>query len=123
VNDEASSDEEMVNNKFFGATSIGASDFNSRLLADIAPRRKLKASEAFTVPFHFLCDYADQSDQHISFIARRIKILKGEMSVFHEKIQQVPEHSKGEKLAGLASCSVPLEKARTWAREKTHKHG
>jgi hypothetical protein len=28
VNDEASSDEEMVNTKFFGDTSLGASDFH-----------------------------------------------------------------------------------------------
>jgi hypothetical protein len=53
VNDEASSDEEMANNKFVGATSLGASDFHSRLLADTASRRKLKAREAFTVPFRF----------------------------------------------------------------------
>jgi hypothetical protein len=53
VNDEASSDEEMANNKFVGSTSLGASDFHSRLLADTASRRKLKAREAFTVPFRF----------------------------------------------------------------------
>jgi hypothetical protein len=123
VNDEASSDEEMVNNKCVCATSIGASDFNSRLLADTASRRKLKAREAFTVPFCFLCNYADQSDQHMSFIARKLEILKGEIAVYHEKSQQVQEYSKGEKLAGLASCSVPLEKSQTWARGKPHKHG
>jgi hypothetical protein len=59
----------------------------------------------------------------MSFIARRLKILKDEIAVFHEKSQQVPDHSKREKLSGLGSCSVPLEKARTWARGKTHKHG
>jgi hypothetical protein len=59
----------------------------------------------------------------MSFIARRLEILKDEIAVFHEKSQQVQEHSKGEKLSGLGSCSVPLEKARTWARGKTHKHG
>jgi hypothetical protein len=121
-NDEASSDEEMVNNKFIGATSLGASDFHSRFLADTASRRKLKAREAFTVPFCFLCDYADQSDQHMSFIARRLEIPKDEIALFHEKSQQVPEHSKGEKLPGLDSCSVPLEKARAWARGKPNKH-
>jgi hypothetical protein len=72
MNDEASSDEEMVNNKFVGSTSLGASKFHSRLLADTASRRKLKAREAFTILFSFLCDYADQSDQHMSFIARRL---------------------------------------------------
>jgi hypothetical protein len=118
-----SSDEEMANNKFVGATYIGASDFHSRLLADTASRRKLKAREAFTVPFHFLCDYADQSDQHMSFIAMRLETLKEDIAVFHEKNQQVPEHSKGEKLSGLGSCSVPLEKARTWARGKSNKNG
>jgi hypothetical protein len=123
MNNEASSDEEMVNNKFVGVTSVGASDFHSRLLAETASRRKLKAREAFTVPFRFLCDYDDQSDQHMSFIATRLEILKDEIAVFHEKNQQVPEHSKGEKLSGLGSCSVPLEKVRTWARGKTHKHG
>jgi hypothetical protein len=46
------------------------------LLILTASRRKLKAREAFTVPFHFLCDYADQSDQHMSSIARRLEILK-----------------------------------------------
>jgi hypothetical protein len=121
MNNEVSSDEEMVNNKFVGATSIGASEFHSRLLADTASRRKLKAREAFTISFHFLCDYADKSDQHMSFIAMRLEILKGEIAVYHEKNQQVPEHSKGEKLSGLGSCSVPLEKARTWARGKSHK--
>jgi hypothetical protein len=50
----------MGNNKFVGATNIGASDFHSRLLADTASRRKLKAREAFTLPFRFLCDYAEQ---------------------------------------------------------------
>jgi hypothetical protein len=44
MNDEVSSDEEMVNNKFFGSTSLGASDFHSRLLSDTASRRKLKGS-------------------------------------------------------------------------------
>jgi hypothetical protein len=53
VDDEDSSDEEMANNKFFGATSLGASDFHSRILADTASRSKLKAREAFTVPFRF----------------------------------------------------------------------
>jgi hypothetical protein len=53
VNDEASSDEEMASNKFVGATSLGESDFHSRLLADTASRRNLKARGAFTVPFRF----------------------------------------------------------------------
>jgi hypothetical protein len=43
VDDEASSDEEMVNNKFVGDTYLGASDFNSRLIADTASQRKIKA--------------------------------------------------------------------------------
>jgi hypothetical protein len=60
MNNEASSDEEMVNNKSVGATSVGASDFHSRLLADTASRTKIKAREALNVPFCFLCDYADQ---------------------------------------------------------------
>jgi hypothetical protein len=98
MNNEASSDEEMANNKLVGDTSVGASDFNSRLLADTASRRKLKAREAFTVPFRFLCEYAVQSDQHMSFIATRLEILKDEIAVFHEKNQQMPEHSKGENL-------------------------
>jgi hypothetical protein len=123
MNNEVSSDEEMANNKFVGATSIGVSDFHSRLLADTASRRKLKAREAFTVPFRFLCDYADQSDQHMSFIAMRLEILKDDIAVFHEKNQQVSEHSNGEKLSGLGSCSVPLEKSITWARGKSHKNG
>jgi hypothetical protein len=123
MNNEVSSDEEMANNKFVGATSIGASDFHSRLLADTASRRKLKAREAFTGPFCFLCDYADQSDQHMSFIAMRLEILKEDIAVFHEKNQQVPEHSKGERLSGLGSRSVPLKKTRTWARGKSHKNG
>jgi hypothetical protein len=59
--DNDSSDEEMANNKFVGDTSLGASEFHSRLLADTASRTKLKAREAFTVPFHFLCNYVDQS--------------------------------------------------------------
>jgi hypothetical protein len=123
MDNEASSDEEMANNKFGGATSIGASDFHSRLLADTASRRTLKVREAFTVPFGFLCDYDYQSDQHIYFIAMRLEILKDDIAVFHEKNQQVPEHSKGEKLSGLGFCSVPLKKARAWARGKTRKHG
>jgi hypothetical protein len=123
MNKEVSSDEEIGNNKFVGDTNIGASDFHSRLLADKASRRKLKAREAFIIPCRFLCDYADQSDQHISFIAMRLETLKEDIAVIHEKNQQVPEHSKGEKLAGLGSCSVPLEKARTWARGKSHKNG
>jgi hypothetical protein len=36
VDDKDSSDDEMVNNKFFGATSLGMSEFHSRLLADTA---------------------------------------------------------------------------------------
>jgi hypothetical protein len=123
MNSEASSDEEMANNKFIVAASVGASDFHSRLLADTASRRKLKVREAITVPFLFLCDYADQSDQQMSCIATRLEILKDEIPVFHEKNQQVQEHSKGKNLSGLGSCGVPLEKARTWARGETHKHG
>jgi hypothetical protein len=113
----------MVNNKFVGATNIGVSDFHSRLLADTASQRKLKAREAFTVPFRFLCDYADQSDQYMSFIAMRLETLKEDIAVFHEKNYQVQEHSKGEKLSGLGSCSVPLEKSITWARGESHKNG
>jgi hypothetical protein len=60
MNNEVSSDEEMANKKFLGATPVGAIDFHSRWFADTASRRKLKAREAFTVPFRFLCDYADQ---------------------------------------------------------------
>jgi hypothetical protein len=97
MNNEVSSDEESGKSKFVGDTNIGASDFHSRLFADTASRRKRKAREAFIVPFRFLCDYADQSDQHMSFIAMRLKTLKEEIAVFHEKNQQVPEHSKGEK--------------------------
>jgi hypothetical protein len=59
----------------------------------------------------------------MSLIAMRLEILKDEIAVLHEKIQQVPDHLKGEKLSGLGSCSVPLEKSRTWARGKPHKHG
>jgi hypothetical protein len=92
MNNEVSSDEEMANNKFVGATSIGASNFHSRLLSYTASQRKRKAREAFTVPFRFLCDYADQSDQHMSFISTRLEILKDDIAVFHEKTQQVPEH-------------------------------
>jgi hypothetical protein len=51
MNNEVSSDEEIGNNKFVGDTNIGASDFHSRLLADTVSRRKLKAREAFIVPF------------------------------------------------------------------------
>jgi hypothetical protein len=59
----------------------------------------------------------------MSFIATRLETLKEDIAVFHEKNQQVPEHSKGEKLAGLGVCSVPLEKAITWARGGSHKDG
>jgi hypothetical protein len=59
----------------------------------------------------------------MSFIARRLEILKDKIAVFHEKNQQVPEHSKGEKLSSLGSCSVTLKKAKNWARKKTHRHG
>jgi hypothetical protein len=123
VDDEDSSDYEMANNKFVSDMSLGTSEFHSILLADTASRRKLKAREAFTVPFRFLCDYADQCDEHMSFIERKLEILKGEIALYHEKSQQVPEHSKGEKLDGLASCNVPLGKAITWDRGGIHKHG
>jgi hypothetical protein len=95
MNNKVSSDEEIGNNKFVGDTNIGASDFHSRLLADTASRRKLKATEAFTVPFRFLFDYADQSDQHLSFIAMRLETLKEDIAVFHEEKQQVPVHYTG----------------------------
>jgi hypothetical protein len=32
----------------------------------------------------------------VSFIARRLEILKYEIAVYHEKSQQLPDHSKGE---------------------------
>jgi hypothetical protein len=121
--EEDSSDEEMANKKNVGDASLGASEFHSRLMTDTASRRKLEAREAFTVPFRLLCDHADQSDEHMSFNANKFEISKGEILLYHEKSQQVPEHSNGDKLSGLASCSVPLEKARTWARGKTHEHG
>jgi hypothetical protein len=57
------------------------------------------------------------------YIATRLEILKDEIAVYCEKKQQVPQHSNGEKLSGLGSCSVPLKRARTWARGKTHKYG
>jgi hypothetical protein len=89
----------MANNKFVGATSIGASDFHSRLLADTASRRKLKAREAFTI-LHFLCDYYDQSDQHMSFIAMMLEILKDDIAVFHEKT------NKCQSIQRVKSCQV-----------------
>jgi hypothetical protein len=108
----------MVNNKFVGATSLGASDFHSRLIADTASQRKLKARDALTVPFRFLCDYDDQSYQHMYFIARRLEILKDEIALFREYSQQVTEHSKGEKLSGLGSCSVPMKKSQNLGKGK-----
>jgi hypothetical protein len=90
----------MATSKFVGATYVGVSDFHSRLLADTAPRRKLKAREAFTVTFHFLCDYADQSDQRMSFIATRLEILKDEIAVFHEK------NNKCQSIQRVKSCQV-----------------
>jgi hypothetical protein len=72
--------------------------------------------------FVLLCDYADQSEEHMSFIMAELEILKGEIASFHEKNQQVPEHSKGEKLSSLVSCSVPLEKSRTWVRGELMKY-
>jgi hypothetical protein len=77
----------MANNKFVGATSLGASKFHSRLLDDTASQRKLKSREAFTVPFRFLCNYADQYDEHMSFIASKLEIVKGEIALYHEKSQ------------------------------------
>jgi hypothetical protein len=44
----------------------------------------------------------------MSFIATRLEILKDEIAVFHEKNQQVLEHSKGEMLSGVGSFIVPL---------------
>jgi hypothetical protein len=74
--DDDSNDEEITSNKFVGDTYLGASEFHSRLLSDTTTRRKLKAREAFTVPFYFLCDCADQSEEHMSFIAAKLEILK-----------------------------------------------
>jgi hypothetical protein len=37
VDDKDSSDEEMANNKFVGDTSLGMSEFHSKLLAGTAP--------------------------------------------------------------------------------------
>jgi hypothetical protein len=65
-----------VNNKFVGETSLGESEFHARLLANTATRRKLNAREAFGDPFQFLCDYADQSGEHMSFIEAKLEILK-----------------------------------------------
>jgi hypothetical protein len=59
----------------------------------------------------------------MSFIAAKLEFLKGEIASFHKKNQQVPDHSKWEKLSGLASCSAPLVEFRTWVRGKTHKNG
>jgi hypothetical protein len=64
--DDDSSDEEIVNNKFVGETPLGESEFHARLLADTATRRKHKAREASTIPCRLLCDYADQSEEHMS---------------------------------------------------------
>jgi hypothetical protein len=92
-------------------------------IPDTATRRKLKAREAFTVPYRFVCDYADQFEEHMPFITKKLEILQGEIASFHQKSHQVLEHSKGEKLSGLASCSVLLEHVRTWVKGGTHKHG
>jgi hypothetical protein len=58
--DDDSSHKEIETNKFVGETSLEESEFHARLLADTATRRKIKARKAFTVPFIFLGDYADQ---------------------------------------------------------------
>jgi hypothetical protein len=63
VDDKDSSDDEMASNKFVSATSFGARELYSRLLADTASQRKLKSREDFNLPFSFLCDYAYQSDE------------------------------------------------------------
>jgi hypothetical protein len=52
----------------------------ARLLVDTSTRRKLKAREAFTVPFRFLCDYGDQSEEHMSSIETKLEITKGEIA-------------------------------------------
>jgi hypothetical protein len=65
----ASSDEEMANNKFVGSTYC------------IMKKTQSKGSPHHTVSFRFLCDYADQYDQHMSFITRRLEILEDEIAV------------------------------------------
>jgi hypothetical protein len=117
MNNEVSSDEEMGNNKFVGATNIGASDFHSRLLADTASRRKLKAREALTVPFRFLCDYADQSDQHMSFIAMRLETLKEDIVVFHKK------NNKCQSIQRVRSCQVWVRVVFHWEKPELGKGG
>jgi hypothetical protein len=52
------------------------------------------------------------------FIEAKLEILKGEIASFHPKSHQVPDNSKGEKLSGMAYCSLQLEKSRTWVRWK-----
>jgi hypothetical protein len=49
--EDDSSDKEITDTKFFGDTSLDETEFHARLLADTVTRRKLKAREAFHVPF------------------------------------------------------------------------
>jgi hypothetical protein len=107
---------EIESKKCVVETALEGSEFHARLLADTATRRKLKAREDFTVRFRFVCEYADQSEEHMSFIEAKMEILKGETVSFHQKNQQVTECSKREKLSGMSSSSLPIEKSRTWLR-------
>jgi hypothetical protein len=47
----------MKGQVFVGGTVLGKSDINARILADTTTHRNLKAREALTVPFRFLCEY------------------------------------------------------------------
>jgi hypothetical protein len=39
--------------------------------------KKTQSKGSLHCTFHLLCDYADKSDEHMSFVAKKMEILKG----------------------------------------------
>jgi hypothetical protein len=121
--DNDSSNDEMASNKYSGSTEVSGSDVHTRLLADTVTSRKLKGREVFTVPFQFLCDYVNQSGEHMDFIAVKLESRKAEVADFHQQRQLVTGSVKAETVTGMKSSSLSLEKVHVWVRGGTHKNG
>jgi hypothetical protein len=105
-----SNNEEMANNKCVGDTSLDASEFHSRLMADAATRIKLKAREVFTVPFWFLCDYPDQSENHMSFITTKGGFSKEKLHHFMKKINKCQSIQTGRNFLALQCPTQKIQK-------------
>jgi hypothetical protein len=81
-------------------------------------KKKTQGSGSFYCFISFLCDYANQSEEHMSFIGAKLDILKGEIASFHKKINKCLGIQRGRNFLAWHPAVSHYKKARTRVRRK-----